>query len=671
MPRDLASLINEYDTPPMRIRAAHTSTTLLALRVSLLLALMLGAPPARAGTSQSSIQDAATDSDQRVELPAIRWTRGAGLLRFVITPHPDSHFAGGVPLEVRVRTGDALDLSWREHPTAKDARARIALPLGRSERPSARHVAVSGAVCNVDGSLCQPFLAQTELLLPGPWGGKLVAELGAISPTPRPRPMPTPPRFDVGRGEEQGDRWLQLRESGQWAVAVEQATRDDALILVEFSTKWCPGCVRLRGEFLDERVYGPLLQRFVRVSADADHPSSFHLKDRYQVGGYPTLLVLDATGDLRDRIVGFTTPAGLEARLEAQAPSARPQNEGVRTALLDLRGMAARGEWQPGWLRIQGMMGSRVGDETLRAEVLSLAVDFAEQVASDQVANLAQRAAEIAPRPGLAAALIDRAARHLRKSGQAQQATALEVQFTERLGAAIGARHSSSLQVSPDRAQLSGSVDAAGFGTQHDLANALWYLGSWSTDAFAEGLFAEAALRSAAQILDGQVAQTPATDTGQTDVSISLPTDLISEHTKGRMISQQGPVHDLISSLSAAGLIQVALPICVHMTQALPAEFTWHYKLADLLREADEPDAAVTAARQALHFSYGDNRLRATRRLAILLAEIGRADEAKQLVDDQLAAPVPNELDVRTHRYRRALQELLQTWLDEQRGDPR
>ena len=635
----------------MTIRDVFTFTVVL-------FALAAAAPVWATGAHAGST-DSINNQSTILELPQIRWTRGAGLIRFIVTPGGGTHLAADLPVEVRLRDGESLDLLWKEQAHRTNPSVRVALPLGRVERPDSRQLSVRGAVCNDDESLCQPFLAQAELLLPGPLHGRIVAQAGERDQLPGRRPgsrtaPPGPPPM-----ESADLNWFQLRKSGQWRAALDLATRESMPLLVAFSTEWCPACKRLQSEFIDQLTYGPLLRRFVRVAADADHHSSFELKSHYGVGGYPTLLVLRADGTLLERTVGFDTPEDLAARLEAIAPSGLAQDEGARGLLVELRGMAAQGEWEAGWLRIQSLLGSRGGDETVRFAVLSLAIDFAEQVAPTEAPDLARRAAEIAPRPGLAAGLIARSAGMLRTAGRTEEAAQLEQTYGERLGTAIGARHTASV----NNTQHEGRGDVVDFTSQHDLASAAWYRASWMEAGEGRELYARAALRSAAQVLE-------AGEPGS-EMAISLPTDLLGEAINKTLISQQGPIHDIISSLTAARLPLVALPICTKMAAVLPEDFTWHYKLAGLQNAAGDLDGALISARRALDFSYGDNKLRASHRLAEILADDGALDEARQLIEVQLAEPAPAEKTLRTHRYRRKLQELLQTWHDEQRGGPR
>ena len=627
-----------------------------------LFALAAPAPVGATGATGGST-DTVDNQHTSLELPQIRWSRGAGLIRFIVTPRRGTHLAADFPVEVRLRDGESLDLLWKEQADSTNSSVRVALPLGRVERPDSRQLSVRGAVCNDDESLCQPFLGQTDVLLPGPLHGRIVARARELDQVPAVRPGPEPPPHGLGQSEDADLSWFQLRKGGQWRAALDLAAQESKPLLVEFSTEWCPACKRLHSEFLDQMAYGPLLQRFVRVAADADHQSSFELKSHYGVGGYPTLLVLSAEGALLERSVGFNNAEVLAARLEAVAPSGRAQDEESWSLLVELRGMAARGEWESGWLRIQSAIGSRGGDETARFAVLSLAVDFAEQVAPSEAPDLARRAAEIAPRPGRAAGLIARSAGILRAAGRTEEAAQLENTFGERLGTAIGARHTASVIISEDERQLEGRVDVVDFTTQHDLASAAWYRASWMKAGEGQELYARAALRSAAQVIE---ASGPSSE-----IAISLPADLLEEHRNRRLISQQGPIHDIISSLTAARLPLVALPICAKMAEVLPEDFTWHYKMAGLQDDTGDLEGALVSARRALDFSYGDNKLRASHRLAEILAASGALDEARKVVEVQLAAPAPAEKALRTHRYRRTLQELLQTWHDELRGEPR
>jgi thioredoxin-like negative regulator of GroEL len=76
-------------------------------------------------------------------------------------------------------------------------------------------------------------------------------------------------------------------------------------VLLDFSAVWCPPCNQLADEVLHADPPPAELAGFEVAIVDVDHPSSFALKSRYGVGGYPTIVVADAEGAERTRMVGY------------------------------------------------------------------------------------------------------------------------------------------------------------------------------------------------------------------------------------------------------------------------------------------------------------------------------------------------------------------------------
>lgn len=76
-------------------------------------------------------------------------------------------------------------------------------------------------------------------------------------------------------------------------------------VLLDFSAVWCPPCNQLALEVLHADPPADELAGFEVAVLDADHPGTFALKDRYDVGGYPTVVVVDATGREATRMVGY------------------------------------------------------------------------------------------------------------------------------------------------------------------------------------------------------------------------------------------------------------------------------------------------------------------------------------------------------------------------------
>jgi thiol-disulfide isomerase/thioredoxin len=134
---------------------------------------------------------------------------------------------------------------------------------------------------------------------------------------------------------------------GAAAVGAEQvfarAKQSGKLVLLDFSAVWCPPCNVLADEVLHKDL--PELEGFEVAVLDVDHPSSFALKERYGVGGYPTVVVVDADGNEKSRTVGYenadtflswltSTPGSTDAADLAKPPE---QVDPARAAVLARR----------------------------------------------------------------------------------------------------------------------------------------------------------------------------------------------------------------------------------------------------------------------------------------------------------------------------------------------
>lgn len=116
----------------------------------------------------------------------------------------------------------------------------------------------------------------------------------------------------VGEGEAKG-----RKGSLSWApvpapVPPPKATTG-VVRLIDFGAVWCPPCNLLIAEVLEDPEDAALLAPFVVERVDVDRPESWALKDQYSVGGYPTILAVDAAGTEVDRLVGYPGEAAFSA----------------------------------------------------------------------------------------------------------------------------------------------------------------------------------------------------------------------------------------------------------------------------------------------------------------------------------------------------------------------
>lgn len=88
-------------------------------------------------------------------------------------------------------------------------------------------------------------------------------------------------------------------------AAFDAATADGRRVILDFGAVWCPPCNLMAAELFEAEEPPEVLASFHLAALDADDPTSFTLKDRYDVTGYPTVVVVEADGTEVSRIVGY------------------------------------------------------------------------------------------------------------------------------------------------------------------------------------------------------------------------------------------------------------------------------------------------------------------------------------------------------------------------------
>jgi thiol:disulfide interchange protein len=82
-------------------------------------------------------------------------------------------------------------------------------------------------------------------------------------------------------------------------LALVAAKAEDKLILADMSAIWCSSCRRLDAEVFGDSVVQQAIREkyiFSRIEYESDEGEAF--MEKYNVTGFPTLLVLDAEGNL-------------------------------------------------------------------------------------------------------------------------------------------------------------------------------------------------------------------------------------------------------------------------------------------------------------------------------------------------------------------------------------
>jgi len=188
---------------------------------------------------------------------------------------PDGHhLAPDAPLRAELLVGA---LPWSVDTQGLAASGGLAVPL-----PPVRPLPISGtlevSVCDDAGSRCEVVHQSIQVVLDTPKGRGLIVD--TIDPQETIHNAPA-----------------------SLKAALEEA--GDGLVLIDFGAVWCPPCNLLAAEVLHDPDDAALLEGIVLYEVDVDDHDSWPVKDRYAVGGYPTLVAVDSQGDEVARMVGY------------------------------------------------------------------------------------------------------------------------------------------------------------------------------------------------------------------------------------------------------------------------------------------------------------------------------------------------------------------------------
>ncbi len=107
--------------------------------------------------------------------------------------------------------------------------------------------------------------------------------------------------------------------TGSLETAKKQAETDGKYILVDVYTDWCGPCKMMDRTTFRNPATVELLKKVVALKVDGEKAEGPELATRYQVGGYPCFLILDAKGKVVDKRMGYMPAQEFNAWLASKA----------------------------------------------------------------------------------------------------------------------------------------------------------------------------------------------------------------------------------------------------------------------------------------------------------------------------------------------------------------
>lgn len=118
-------------------------------------------------------------------------------------------------------------------------------------------------------------------------------------------------------------------QEGNFEEILAKAKKEKKLIFVDCYTVWCGPCKKLVKEVFPQGEVGAFFnENYISYSLDMEKGEGIELAKYYNVTAFPTLLFLDANGNLLTRTEGFVDAKTLIEKAKiSKKISSKPANE--------------------------------------------------------------------------------------------------------------------------------------------------------------------------------------------------------------------------------------------------------------------------------------------------------------------------------------------------------
>lgn len=148
-----------------------------------------------------------------------------------------------------------------------------------------------------------------------------------------------------------------------YGAALALAQKENRLLLIDFSARWCPGCIRLESETFGTKEFKALTANFVKLKIDVDRFENNAVSEKFKLQGIPSLIVVNAKQEEISRFYDYQPMPVIQSFFDAVKANSE--------SIADLKTKAATGD---------PAMSYELGKRLLAADQPAEAVHYLAQV---------------------------------------------------------------------------------------------------------------------------------------------------------------------------------------------------------------------------------------------------------------------------------------------------
>jgi thioredoxin 1 len=96
---------------------------------------------------------------------------------------------------------------------------------------------------------------------------------------------------------------------GTFKEALAKAKKENKQVMMDCFTTWCGPCKFLKSKVFTDKALGEYMNKnFICVAMDYENGEGPAIAQMYPVDGYPTVILMDSGGKVKNRVVGVPQP---------------------------------------------------------------------------------------------------------------------------------------------------------------------------------------------------------------------------------------------------------------------------------------------------------------------------------------------------------------------------